>query len=160
MKHITLFILLAFCFASVRCDADVAPVSGRVVSIADGDTFTVMMRGQKVKVRIHGIDAPERNMPFYKASKNYLADLIGNRQVMLTLVEKDRYGRWVARVRLTDKTDVGSKMVAAGMAWHFTRYSSDRKMASLQKKARAAKLGLWRDPKPMPPWEVRKTRRN
>ena len=160
MKRIALFLLFTCCIFLVGCLANAAPVQGRVLSIADGDTFTVMLRGQKIKVRIHGIDAPERNMPYYKASKSYLSGLIGNRQVLLTLVEKDRYGRWVARVQLPDKTDVGAQMVAAGMAWHFTRYSADRKLAALQQKAKVAKLGLWRDPKPMPPWVVRKARRN
>ncbi len=67
----------------------------------------------------------------------------------------DRYGRTVARINC-DGTDANAEMVRSGMAWAFTKYLTDPKLKVLEDQAHEARLGLWRDAQPVPPWEWRK----
>ncbi|HEX9980972.1 MAG TPA: thermonuclease family protein [Flavobacterium sp.] len=131
----------------------------KVVSIADGDTFSFLSDNKKIRVRIEAIDAPEKGMPFYKSAKEYLSGLCGAKFVKLKIINTDRYGRFVARVTLADGRDVSSEMIKAGMAWHYKQYSSDKRLAALEDKARRNHIGLWHDKNARAPWEVRKERR-
>jgi micrococcal nuclease len=154
------FILLFFALASsLQCAPESKGIRAHVVNLADGDSFSVRVNGKIVKVRIYAIDAPEKGMPFYKVSKEYLAKLCGNQTVTLHLVQKDRYGRWVSRVTLPDGRDAASVMIKNGLAWHYKHYSNDPKLAALEKAARQKRIGLWRDSKPTPPWKMREIRR-
>lgn len=154
------FILLFLALASsLQCAPESKGVRAHVISLADGDSFSARVDGKIVKVRIHAIDAPEKGMPFYKVSKEYLAKLCGNQTVTLQVVEKDRYGRLVSKVKLADGRDVASVMIKNGFAWHYKHYSNDPKLAALEKAARAKKVGLWRDSNPTPPWKMREIRR-
>jgi micrococcal nuclease len=130
--------------------------SVKVISISDGDSFTVLFKNEPFKIRIQGIDAPERNMPFYKTSKGFLASLIFNKYVNLEITDKDKYQRFVANVFLTNQTNIGYQMIKNGMAWHYVKYSNDTKMADYQQIARDFKMGLWQDNNPEAPWEFRK----
>lgn len=134
--------------------------SVKVISISDGDSFTVLLKNEPFKIRIHGIDAPERNMPFYKTSKSFLASLIFNNYVNLEITDKDKYQRFVANVFLTNQTNIGHEMIKNGMAWHYVKYSNDTKMADYQQIARDFKIGLWQDNNPEAPWEYRKNQKN
>lgn len=129
----------------------------RVVKIIDGDTFDILKDGKPQRIRIFGIDAPERGMPFYKVSKNHLSGLIANKNVSVKLIEKDRHRRLVCEVSV-GKMDVAGEMVGAGLAWHFKRYSDNQRLDSLEIKARNDKLGLWQDANPVAPWDSRKIR--
>lgn len=144
-----LYLLLAF--------AEPTEIRGKVVSIADGDTLTVLVDRQQVKVRLEGIDSPEAKQAFGARAREALGKLVHDKQVTVKVTGKDRYGRSLGVV-LLDGVNVNQKMVADGYAWHFKRYSKDKTLAELEVKARSAKAGLWADKDPMPPWEWRKTK--
>ena len=128
-------------------------LSGKVISIIDGDTYDVLLNGNETfRVRMEGIDAPERGMPFYRISKNYLAELCSEKYVTLQITGKDRYKRLLAFSYLEDGTELSHKMIEAGLAWHFKKYNSDADLAKLEIEARKLKRGLWIDKYPMPPW--------
>lgn len=139
---------------------------GRIVGITDGDTVTVLTpaRIQK-KVRLAGIDAPEKGQPFGQASKRQLSELAFQREVSVQWNKEDRFGRIVG-VIIVNGEDVGLSLLRSGFAWHFKRYaheqsSSDRAAyAKAEEQAQAARVGLWRDPQPIPPWEYRSSRRH
>lgn len=133
---------------------------GRVVSVIDGDTFDLLLDSKKsIRIRLNGIDAPERGMPYGKVSKQYLGKLCAGGRVRYVQKDIDRYGRMVAKCFLPDGSNIEASMVAAGMAWHYTRYSSDKKLQALEDEARANRRGLWQDPNPIAPWEYRKMKR-
>ena len=135
------------------------PQTFKVIAIADGDTFSVLQNKTTVRIRVEGIDAPEKGMPYYKVSKQYLAQMCFNKFVTLKVVKIDRYGRTVARAVLPNGKDVSAEMIRAGLAWHYKQYSSDKLLAKLEIAARKNKVGLWKDKKPIAPWEIRKLRR-
>ncbi len=108
---------------------------------------------------MEGIDAPEKGMPFYKVSKNYLGALCFQKDLTLVANGQDRYHRTIARSYLPDGRELGEEMVAAGYAWHFVKYSNDLKLDSLEQVARNEKRGLWIDDNPMTPWDNRKLHR-
>ena len=129
---------------------------GMVVKIVDGDTYDVIRNGVQTRVRMEGIDAPERGMDYYKVSKDYLGSLCMNKKIRLQVSKKDRYGRLIAKTYLPDGRELGEEMVRAGLAWHFKKYSSDATLARLEREARAARRGLWSMSNPVAPWEHRK----
>lgn len=133
--------------------------SVKVIGISDGDSFTVLFKKEPYKIRIHGIDAPESEMPFYKNSRGFLSSLIFNKYVKLEITDVDKYQRYVADVFLTNQTNIAHEMVKNGMAWHFTRYSDDYKMDEYEQIARDFKKGLWQDDNPEAPWEYRKSQK-
>jgi micrococcal nuclease len=134
-----------------------AAAGWRVVAVSDGDTVRAV-DGDNVerRIRLVGIDAPETAQPFGTVARRRLADLVMGKVVAVDDRGQDAYGRTLARLEV-DGIDVSRQMVADGMAWHFTRYSDDADLAAAEAAARAAGLGLWRDPNPMPPWEWRAT---
>jgi micrococcal nuclease len=135
--------------------------TGKIVGILDGDTYDVLMPGNKtVRVRMEGIDAPEKGMPFYKAAKNYLSSICFGKQVKLKISGKDNHNRTLAFSYLEDGAELSHEMLKAGLAWHFKKYNNDSDLADLQVKARESKIGLWVDESPMPPWDNRRLHRN
>lgn len=130
-----------------------------VVAIADGDTLTARCGDpgayEQVKVRLAEIDAPEKAQPFGNRSRQQLAALCFQQVATIRPTTTDRYGRTVARVECQGQ-DANLEQVRAGMAWAYTRYLTDPAIASEQEAARAAGVGLWRDPDPMPPWDWRR----
>lgn len=130
----------------------------QVRQVHDGDTFTVESKGRLIKVRLEGIDCPELGQPFSQVARQRVVTLVLYHDVEVVGTKLDDYGRLVARVLVGGK-DVGESLVREGLAWHFVAYSSDPVLASLEKAARASRLGLWRDPNPDPPWEARRNRR-
>jgi endonuclease YncB( thermonuclease family) len=147
--------------------AQASELRGRVVAIADGDTVTVLddERAQH-KVRLAGIDAPERGQSFGDASKKSLSALAFNQAVTVVWHKRDRYGRLVGVVRVqTSGTDVNLAQVAAGMAWHYSAYAGEQTAGdrdlygSAEARARETRRGLWCDPAPVPPWEFRRAQR-
>ncbi|MCW3105720.1 MAG: thermonuclease family protein [Segetibacter sp.] len=135
--------------------------TGKIVGILDGDTYDILMHGNEtVRVRMEGIDAPEKGMPFYKAAKNYLATLCFGKQVRLKISRQDNHDRTLALSYLEDGTELSHEMLKAGLAWHFKKYNSDVDLAQLEMAARNLKIGLWIDDNPMPPWENRALHRS
>lgn len=145
--------------------AAAAVLGGKVVAVTDGDTITVLDAG-KVEhvVRLSGIDAPEKKMPFGQRSKQHLSDLVYGKWVEVEGEKHDRYGRLVGKV-LVSGIDANLAQVQAGMAWHYKQYereqsASDRQAyAEAEVRAATAKQGLWVDRHPVAPWDWRKERR-
>ncbi len=133
----------------------------RVVSITDGDTFRGLTKDKKeIRFRIHGIDAPEKKQPFSQKSKQHLSDLIYNKTVgIIVETERDRYGRPVVWVYTPEGKDVSAEMIRTGMAWHYKDYSDDEHYALLEIEAKRKRLGLWSDPNPVMPSDLRKNQR-
>lgn len=134
---------------------------GEVVAIADGDTLTVLDADRvQHKIRLAGIDAPERKQPFGQRSRQTLADLLFRKQVEVMTEKKDRYGRTIGKV-IYQGRDVNLVLVSEGMAWHYKQYAreqvaADQKLYALaEEEARAEQRGLWMDPQPIPPWSWR-----
>ena len=153
-------LLLALSFG-----ANAEAITGRVVGIADGDTVTVLDAARvQHKLRLSGIDAPEKAQPFGNRSKESLSDLAFDKTVTVETDKRDRYGREVGKV-LVNGRDVNLIQVERGMAWHYKAYEreqspSDRKLYdAAEADARAGRRGLWRDADPVPPWDYRKAKR-
>ena len=120
--------------------APAEPFTGKVVGISDGDTLTVLVDRQQVKVRLHGVDAPESGQLFGAASKRRASDLAFGSTVTVHPRDVDRYGRTVAAVELADGRDLGRD----GLAWHYVQYATkDADLRRLQAEAKAARRGLW-----------------
>jgi endonuclease YncB( thermonuclease family) len=129
-----------------------------VIGLADGDTLTARCADQTIKVRLSEIDAPEKAQAWGQRSKESLAALCFNKPAQIRTLNKDRYGRTVGRV-FCDGVDANLEQVRSGMAWAYTRYLTDASVAEAEKSARTARLGLWSDPQPTPPWEWRRRSR-
>jgi micrococcal nuclease len=130
-------------------------VMGKVIRIADGDTFTMVFEnGFDVRVRLNGIDSPEKKQAFSNRAKQTLSELIYDKEVKVFYENKDRYGRVLGDVFVND-LNVNREMVKRGMAWHYKQYSDDETLARLEVEARNNKTGLWADPNPVAPWEFR-----
>jgi micrococcal nuclease len=132
--------------------------SGRVVGVADGDTIDVLRDSRAVRVRIYGIDCPERGQAFGRQAREYTSKLAFGKTVTVHVRGTDRYGRFVADVLLPDGSSLNRELVRAGLAWHYVQYSADKTLASLESEARASRRGLWADVRRVPPWEFRKER--
>ena len=134
-----------------------AELTGRVVAVHDGDTITVLVSGRDFRVRLAGIDAPERGQPFSNASRHALEAHVAGREVRVVERGRDGYGRILGRV-YAGSVDVNAEQVRAGFAWVFRRYEQDPLLLALEVEAKAAQRGLWRDAKPVPPWVWRERR--
>lgn len=150
-------------FYSCDCSRDIQNVKripGKVIAILDGDTYDLLLKTNKtIRVRMEGIDAPEKGMPYYKVSKKYLSDLCFGKQVILKVTGKDNHGRFLGFTFLDDGRELSHEMIKAGMAWHFKKYNSDKILANLESEARLERRGLWKDKNPMSPWRNRSLHR-
>jgi endonuclease YncB( thermonuclease family) len=142
--------------------AHAASFSGKVVGITDGDTITVLAPGNvQYRIRLAGIDAPEHDQAFGTRSKQNLSPLVFGKNVTLDCGKEESYGRLVCKVSLPNREDVCLDQVKAGMAWHYKQFESEqtpsdrREYASAEDAAREARLGLWSQPNPVPPWDFR-----
>jgi endonuclease YncB( thermonuclease family) len=141
-------------------------LTGTVVGISDGDTLTLLDSAKvQHKVRLAGIDAPEKSQPFGERSKQDLARLAFQKQVTVEWSKLDRYGRVIGKV-LVDGDDVCLGQVRAGLAWHYKEYEREQspldreRYSQAEEEARKGRRGLWRDPAPTPPWDFRRSRRS
>ena len=132
-------------------------MSGRCVGVADGDTFTLLVEGNRQeKIRLWGIDAPEGGQDFGQASKKALRSLIHNRELRVDVTGQDRYGRTIGKVYLGSDY-INLRMVRSGYAWHFLKYApNDADLAAAEQAARKDRTGLWRQGNPLAPWDWRK----
>ena len=156
------FISFTLCWVFVCAPiAHAGEFAGQVVGVTDGDTLTVRKDGVvATKIRLWGIDAPEKRQAFSNSAKRHLSTLAYGKRVKVLVRDTDRYGRTVAEIILADGRNVNQEMVKAGYAWWFRHYAPyDRVLERLEGGARNAKRGLWADPYAVPPWEFRKVRR-
>jgi len=133
-----------------------ADISGRVVSVHDGDTLTVLIDQRQVRVRLTDIDAPELGQPFGTRSRQSLSDLCFGKTAALDVRGQDRYKRTLAHVTCSG-TDANAEQVRRGYAWTYVRYARpDSPLLAIENEARAAHRGLWQDSAPVPPWDWRR----
>lgn len=151
--------LLALLLLSLHAHADL--LLGKVINVADGDTITVLDdTNTQHKIRLAGIDAPEKRQAFGNVSKQSLADMVAGQSVAVEWVKADRYGRKVGKVLLAG-LDANLVQIERGLAWHYKQYQREQSPADQQSyaaaeiEARAARQGLWRDLEQVPPWEFR-----
>lgn len=134
-------------------------LKGTVVRIIDGDTFDMLTKQNKVqRIRMNGIDCPERSQDYYTVAKNALEKYIFRQEVELKTFNKDRYGRTIANVYLNNN-NINIAMVKNGYAWYYKLYSSDINLDLAEKEAKFKKVGLWRMPSPIAPWDFRKNKK-
>jgi len=134
-------------------------LEGTVVKITDGDTLTLLTpSSQQVKIRLAGIDTPERKQPFGNRAKQALSSLAFQKQALIEVEAKDRYGRIVGTV-FVDGQNVNAELARQGMAWVYRKYAKDKVLYDLEAQAKEEKLGLWVDEKPIAPWEWRRGKR-
>ena len=151
--------LLAICPAPAT-PASVEEVSGKVIGVTDGDTIEVLVDRTPMKVRLQGIDAPEQGQDYGQRAKHFVSAQCFGKPVVVSVLGKDRYGRVLGDVALSDGRVLNHEIVQAGLAWWYQQYAPrDDLLRRLQEEARTAKRGLWGMPNPTPPWEWRHRKR-
>lgn len=136
----------------------VSTATYKVIGIADGDTLTVLKDNKRVKIRLGGIDAPERKQAFGNRARESLEELCAGKQASYQTQDIDRYGRVVAQVTC-DGNDANRAQVERGLAWVYVKYNKDVALTALEARARAERRGLWADTRPVEPWKWRQSER-
>jgi endonuclease YncB( thermonuclease family) len=172
MKHILTALLLILIPASTWAST----LQGKVVKVADGDTVTIVDdKGDKHRIRLSGIDAPEKDQPYGSESTKNLEWLIYDGRVTVEYDKRDRYGRIVGKVLVNPqgdvfclaidcvrKVDAGLEQIKSGLAWHYKKYQKeqskvDRKLyPKAEREARKKPVGLWATTEQIPPWQWRR----
>jgi micrococcal nuclease len=153
-----LFLFLALVWALPIFAAE--SITGKVVSVADGDTITVLEDKTQIKVRLHGVDAPEKAQDFGTTARTFTSDQCFGEAVTVEVTDTDRYGRKVGIVKLSDGRVLNHALVEAGLAHWYEEYApKDVTLKRLQESAKAAKRGLWSRPDAVAPWDFRKEKR-
>ena len=157
-----IFQCLATLLLFVAGNLNASILQGQVVHVADGDTITVLdATNTQHKIRLQGIDAPEKAQAFGQKSKQSLSQLVHSKKVTVEFQKKDKYDRSVGKVVLNG-TDVCLEQIKLGMAWHYKHYESEQPKedretyAQAEIAARTNAIGLWKDKQPIPPWEFRR----
>ena len=164
-------LLICVTLAVSTVDAD---INGKVVAVTDGDTIKVLDDNRvQHKIRLTGIDAPEKAQPFGNASRKHLASMVAGKEVRVETTKKDRYGRVLGKVWVQPRDCPGCgktlnanhAQILSGMAWWYRDYAKDQspedraRYKSAVDKARKRKLGLWSEANPIPPWVWRRGQR-
>jgi len=158
--------LATICLSLSVCVLHAAELRGLAVSVADGDTITVLdSANQQHRIRLAGIDAPEKGQPFADRSRLHLAKYVRGQEVIVNWHKRDRYGRLVGSV-IAFGHNINLEQVRAGFAWWYREYAREQRPEDRQvyeraeEEARAARRGLWSEANPTPPWEWRSKRRD
>ena len=136
--------------------------SGQVVHVADGDTITVTRNGERVRVRLYGIDTPEMSQYYGQNAKEFASAQVMDKTVRVKEMDIDRYGRVVGLVYVGDVV-LNRHLVKYGYAWVYDRYCKSDFCAewkALEAQARKDRRGLWKNPNVIAPWEYRREKRN
>lgn len=154
-KSVILFFITAFSLIAAQ-----AIIEGNVIGITDGDTIRILRGKEEIKVRLYGIDCPEKKQAFGSRAKQYASELVFRKNVKVISHGNDRYGRVIGEVILEDGRSLNKEMLKAGMAWWYEQYAkNEAEYSALQDQARKDSVGLWIDRSPIPPWEFRKIKR-
>lgn len=153
MLRLAVFLVLLTAFPPLAAAEEFAAT---VIGISDGDTLTALRGREQVKIRLHGIDAPESGQDFGSKAKQHASDLVFGERVTVLPKEKDSYGRTVAVVLLSDGRSLNRQMVEDGFGWWYRRYApADAELRDAERQARDARRGLWSAANPIPPWDYR-----
>ena len=158
MKPTKIILAYALCLLLMTATAHAGDIVGEVIGIADGDTITVLQSRTQYKIRLYGIDTPEKSQAFGNKAKRFLSGLVYRKKVRVVEEDVDRYGRIVGSVYL-GSTFVNEEMVKSGYAWVYRKYckrSFCPDWLGMEREARERGLGLWKDKDPIPPWDFRR----
>jgi micrococcal nuclease len=134
-----------------------ADFTAKVIGVLDGDTIEVLHNQHPERIRLSGIDCPEKGQAFGNNAKHAASDLAFGKEVTLQTHGHDKYKRTLADVLLLDGTNLNQELVRQGFCWWYRKYApGDTVLEGLETEAREARKGLWVDPHPVPPWEWRK----
>jgi endonuclease YncB( thermonuclease family) len=151
------YVFLPILFLNQACAENT--ISGKVVSVTDGDTITVLdSSNSQHKIRIYGIDCPESHQDFGQKAKQFTSDLVFGKTVEAKVMDTDRYGRTVGIVNIGSKS-LNAELIINGMAWFYGQYckiSFCSQWNQYQEEAMSRKIGLWSIQNPIPPWEFRR----
>lgn len=160
MKIISILLLILFSISPVNA----ATLTGLVVGVTDGDTITILDdTNTQHKIRLMGIDAPEKRQAFGNVAKKALSDFVYKKEVTVEYNKTDRYQRLIGKVFVND-VDVNLVMVSQGLAWHYVKYQNEQSVedralyARAELDSRLLKRGLWLEKEQVAPWDFRKTR--
>ena len=160
MRPYTSFlILLGILYLCAGCSVSGthANSTGYVLGVSDGDTVKVLREERIEKIRLRGIDCPEKNQPFGTQAKQMTEDLAYGKTVGVSIAAKDRYGRSIGDLTLPDGRVLSQLLVARGLCWWYRQYAgNDNELRLLETKAKSAGIGLWSGQTPVPPWIFRK----
>jgi len=148
-------LLVVFLFAFFTTAGHAKDVTCKVVGITDGDAITVLVAKKQYKIRLDGIDCPEKGQPFSTEARKHIVKLCFNKTVTIRPTRKDEKKRQFGYV-LIGETNVNRELLKEGLAWHDKQADKDDALAKLETEARKAERGLWADADPIPPWEWRK----
>jgi len=127
-----------------------------VVRVVDGDTVNILTdQREQIRVRLDGIDAPERGQDYGTKATLFVHDLCLNKRVTVNKKGVDRYGRTLG-VLYVDGVNVNEALVRQGLAWHYKHYNNDLRLDSLERVARKEKLNIWSMADPVAPWNYRR----
>ena len=169
-------VLIILCLSLIPVSLWANTLQGKVVKVADGDTITIVDDlGEKHRIRLAGIDAPEKNQPYGDISTQGLNKLVSGKTVTIEYEKRDRYKRIIGKVLVdppgevfcmaldcVKKIDAGLKQIKTGLAWHYKYYQmeqseEDRRLYSeAEQEARTKQLGLWKNEEPLAPWVWRR----
>ena len=149
-----LILLLLFLFPGLPVFAD--EFSGRVIGVSDGDTLTVLRDRSPVRIRLNGIDCPEKRQKFGQEAKHYTSSRCFGQTVTVLTRGQDRYGRTIGVVILSSGDELNRELLREGLAWWYRKFApQDLQLQQLEAEARFAGRGLWIDPQSQPPWKFR-----
>ena len=155
-------IIIALILALTSCTCFADQLVGKVIKVTDGDTVNVLTSDNEThRIRLSGIDAPEKKQAFGNRSKQALADLIDGKIVNVEYNKLDKYQRVVGKITFEGQ-DVNLRQIKLGLAWHYKKYEKEQDVedrsiyADAEYLAKRDKLGLWTDANPIAPWDFRK----
>lgn len=151
-----LFIWLALTLGS---SAQAETLTGRAVTVFDGDSFVLLSGEKQISIRLAEIDTPEVGQDWFENAHRALETKIVRRQVRVDVTDIDRYGRSVGTVWRGER-NINREMIAEGHAWAYRQYLRDESLMEVEAAARDAAIGLWSLPDPTAPWRWRRQRQN
>lgn len=156
MKIIKLYIL----FLLITCSVFSETLTGKVLYVSDGDTFTMDVEGQKTKIRFYGIDSPEKTQPGGLEAKEFVLDRVRDKIIEVEVSDIDRYGRIIGKIYYDNGKYLNQEVVKSGHAWWYQQYAkNDADLKESMVHAKNNKLGLWQGNNIIAPWDWRRGER-
>lgn len=155
-RYLATLLLLIICSPSYADQYE-----GRVIKVIDGDTIWVKTNNKHIKIRLSYIDAPELKQTYGVRSKNFLTNLILDKNVQINANKKDRYNRHLGEVYIhsvNESVFVNAKMLKSGNAWIYLKHRDNSYLKNLENYARIKKIGLWSEETPVEPWIYRRSK--
>jgi micrococcal nuclease len=148
-----MFKKLAYCLIVALIGQD--NFTAKVIGVTDGDTIVVFTENnEQIKIRLEGIDCPESHQDYGEKAKQATVDLCFGKLVKVQKTGQDQYGRMLAYVYVGDIC-INKQLLRLGLAWHYKQYNKEKDLSEIESNARAAKVGVWSNPRSIAPWDWR-----